>query len=176
MRALLRPLGLALLICLLGAGGAHAVIQDVPQFTLSPFTKAQAGGGNAVQATLLWKPPVFLDPNPLNKQVVVVTDLDGGSPQTFSAGPTDSSMPLLLSDGHRYSITVAACQTATCVLGSVSTAETTGTTRIDATPPAGTMRINGGAAATNNRTVALDLTAADPLIGGAIGFALRSGR
>ena len=170
MRSPLRVLLITLFVGLLGASSAQAVIQDTPQFTLSPFTRAQTGAGNAVSATLTWLPPTFLGAGPSSdKQAVVVTDLDGGSPQTFAAGATTASFPLLLSDGHRYSITVAACQTATCVLGSVNTAETTGTTRIDATPPSGTVQINGGAAATNNRTVTLNLAATDPLIGGVPG-------
>ena len=105
-----------------------------------------------------------------DKQEVTTTDLGGGSPQTFSARrPTTASFPLMLSDGHSYSITVAACQAATCTLGGSGTLETTGTTRIDATPPSGTVQINDGAVATNNRNVTLNLEATDPLIGGAPG-------
>ncbi len=40
---------------------------------------------------------------------------------------------------------------------------------MDATPPSGAMQINAGAAATNDRSVTLDLAAIDPLIGGAPG-------
>lgn len=58
-----------------------------------------------------------------------------------------------------------ACQTTTCSTASSGTDFTSHTTRIDATPPSGTMQINGGAAATNNRDVTLSLAAADPLIG-----------
>ncbi len=39
-------------------------------------------------------------------------------------------------------------------------------TRIDATPPSGTVQVNGGAAATNSRNVTLNLAASDPLING----------
>jgi hypothetical protein len=166
MRAALRLLGLALAVALLGAGSANAAILGNPEFSFSPHTKAQAGAGNAVTATFVWLPPTFSPPGPTDKHVVTVGDLDGGPPQAFGVGGTTSSIPLILSDGHRYSITVAACQTPTCVVGSAGTTFATGTTRIDATPPVGTLRINGGAAATNSRDVTLDLTATDPLIGG----------
>jgi PKD domain len=168
MRSMIRLLVLTLLAGLVMAGSAQAVIQDNPQFSFSTHTKAEAGAGNAVTMTLRWLPPVFLTPGPNNHQEVTVRDLAGGSPQTFSAGgPTANSIPLLLSNGHDYEITVAACENAgTCVLGSVSTAQASGTTRVDATPPSGTVQINGGAAATNNRTVTLNLAAGDPLIDG----------
>jgi hypothetical protein len=168
MRSPLRLLALTLVVGLVCAASAQAAIQDTPEFTLAPFTKATKGAGNAVSAGFVWKPPVFLGSTPDDKQTVTITDLAGGSPQTFSAGgPTASSISsLLFSDGHRYSITIAACQTPTCVLGSVNTAERTGTTRIDATPPSGTVQINDGAVATNDRKVILNLEATDPLIDG----------
>ena len=168
MRPVLRLLAVTLVLGLLGAGSAQAVIQDAPQFSVSPFTKAQKGAGTAVSATIFWLPPVFLSPGASSdKQTVTVTQVPGGSPQTFSAAANATSLgPLFFSDGRDYSITVAACQTATCVLGSVNTAELTRTTRIDATPPSGTVQINGGALATNNRNVTLNLQAADPLIEG----------
>ena len=58
---------------------------------------------------------------------------------------------------------------ATCIVGDFNTFDATGTTRIDATPPSGTVQINDGAVATNNRNVTLNLEATDPLIGGAPG-------
>ena len=169
MRSPLRLLVLTLVAGLLGAGSAQAAIIGAPEFTLSPFTKAQTGAGNVVTTTLTWLPPTFAPPTGTDKQEVTTTDLGGGSPQTFSAASTTASFPLMLSDGHRYSITVAACTTATCTLGGVGTTETTGTTVIDATPPSGTVQINDGAVATNNRNVTLNLDATDPLIGGAPG-------
>ena len=95
-----------------------------------------------------------------------MTDLGGGSPTIFSAGPTAQTFPLMLVDGHRYSLTVAACTTTTCVPGVGDTQATTGETRADATPPSGTVQINDGALATNNRNVILNLEASDPLING----------
>ncbi len=80
-------------------------------------------------------------------------------------------MPLLLSNGHLYSVTVAGCQSnALCTsLGPASFLAVTATTRIDATPPTGTVQINGGAAFTNSRNVTLGLAASDPLIDGIAG-------
>ena len=172
MRSPLRLLALTLVITLAAVGSAQAVMQDLPQFTLAPFTKAQKGAGTAVTGTLIWKPTIFLSPGPgSDKQTVTITQLPGGSPQTFSAGPTASSLsPLFFADGAQYSISVAACQTvANCIVGDFNTFDATGTTRIDATPPSGTVQINDGAVATNKRNVTLNLEATDPLIGGAPG-------
>ena len=172
MRSPLRLLALTLVVTLAAVGSAQAVMQDLPEFTLAPFTKAQKGAGTAVTGTLVWRPTIFLSPGPgSDKQTVTTTQLPGGSPQTFSVGPTASSLsPLFFVDGAQYSISVAACQTvATCIVGDFNTFDATGTTRIDATPPSGTVQINDGALATNNRTVTLNLEATDPLIGGAPG-------
>jgi PKD domain len=171
MRSPLRLLALTLVVTLAAVGSAQAVMQDLPEFTLAPFTKAQKGAGTAVTGTLVWKPTLFLSPGPgSDKQTVTITQLPGGSPQTFSAAPTASSFPLILVDGAQYSISVAACQTvATCIVGDFNTFDATGTTRIDATPPSGTVQINDGAVATNNRKVTLNLEATDPLIGGVPG-------
>ena len=169
MRSVIRLLALMLLAGLATAGSAQAAIIGAPEFSFSSHTKAQAGAGNVVTMTLRWLPPQFSPSGGASdKQQVTVTDLAGGTPDTFSAGPTDSSIPLLLLDGHQYSIRVAACQMATCTPGA-GTTETSGVTRVDATPPSGTVQINGGAAATNNRSVTLNLSASDPLIGGVPG-------
>jgi hypothetical protein len=168
MRRPIAILAIVVVATLAGAGSAGAAIQGVPQFSFSEFTKAQVGAGNTVTATFIWLPPTFLGATANDKQVVLVAEVLGTS-TAFSAGPTASSFPLLLSDGHQYDIAVGACQTPTCVFGSVNTADASGTTRIDATPPTGTVSINGGAVATNNRTVTLALAATDPLIGGAPG-------
>lgn len=162
-----RTLTAALAMTLAGTGVAQGAIAGAPAFTLSPFTKAQAGAGNAVALTMRWGPPQFLANGANDHQEVIVTELPLGSPQKYSATKTQGSLgPIFTSNGRPQRITVAACEQASCVLGSVNTAETTGTTMIDATPPAGTVVINGGAPATNNRTVSLGLTATDPLIEG----------
>ena len=152
MRSALRLLALMLVVGLAaGVGSAQAAIIGDPDFTLLPHTKAQVGMGTAVTMTLVWLPPQFSPPTGTDKQEVTYTDLAGGSPRPSRSAPRPATAPLLLSDGHEYSIRVAACTTATCTPG-VGTTEKTGTTRIDATPPSGTVQINGGAAATNNRT------------------------
>lgn len=161
----LRFIPAALALTLLGAGVAHGAVQGAPGFTLAPFTKAQAGAGNAVALTMLWAPPVFTANGASDHQEVAVAELPAGSPQTYSAGKTAASLgPLFTSNGRPYRITVRACEVALCPTGGPN--ETTGTTTIDATPPAGTVVLAGGAPATNNRTVALGLAAADPLIEG----------
>lgn len=167
MPRMIRTLLAALVVTLVWAGAAQAVISGQPAFTLSPFTKAQAGAGNAVALTMLWGPPQFLSNGADDHQEVILTELPLGSPQKFTAGKTASSLtPLFVGNGRPYRTTVAACEQASCVLGSINTAEATGTTMIDATPPTGTVVLNGGAPATNDRTVTLGLAATDPLIEG----------
>jgi hypothetical protein len=144
-------------------GGAHAEVFGVPQFTLAPFTKA-AGGNGLGTVALTWLPPSFNPATRFDKQVIHVRDLDSGAQGALTVGPTASSWPVLLGDGHRYAITVIACQTNTCTVASPS--QTSGITRIDATPPIASVQINAGATATNDRAVALNVTATDPLIGG----------
>jgi hypothetical protein len=163
-------IALALVVGLAWPGGAQGAITGVPQFTLSPFTKATGLGGGLAYPALTWLPPAFAPPTPADKQVVVWADLDGGPPVIVTVGPTTSSIspPIapILHNGHRYSITVLACQTDTCAGDSP---QTTGTTRLDATPPSGTMQIKAGAVWTNDRNVTLNLAATDPLIGGVPG-------
>ncbi|HVG99119.1 MAG TPA: hypothetical protein VM844_00025, partial [Miltoncostaeaceae bacterium] len=170
MRAALRLLVVTLIAGLVvGVGSAGAAIQDMPEFSFSPHTKAAGTGGNAKALTLTWLPPIFNPPSgppgPADHQDVIVTEVGGGT-QTYSAGPTQGSLQnIFVTDGRQYTITVAACQTAgTCPLGVSGTAQTSGTTIIDATPPSGTVQVNGGAAFTNNRTVTLSVAASDPLI------------
>ena len=70
-----------------------------------------------------------------------------------------------MGDGRPLRVEVGACQQAACDFGA-GTALATHETMIDATPPAGTVVIDGGAPATDDRTVSLALDAADPLIDG----------
>lgn len=93
--------------------------------------------------------------------------MPNGSPQKYATTKTASSFgPIFVGNGVPMSITVAACEQAACVLPSVNTLQTTRTTMIDATPPSGTVSLDDGALATNNRTVTLGLAATDPLIAG----------
>ena len=164
MRAALRLLVVTLVAGLVvGVGNAGAVIIG-PSFSTSPFTIAQAGVGNVVTVNLIWEATQFQPPTATDKQIVAYQDLAGGSPQTFTASSTQSSIPLLLQNGHRYTLTVAGCQTPACTIGAFDTVDTSQTTTIDATGPAGTVQVNGGAAFTNNRNVTLNVAATDPLI------------
>jgi hypothetical protein len=155
-------LALALALCLAWVGVSRAAVVGVPQFTLSPFTK-RAENFTSVRIGLTWLPPSFIPPTPQDKQVVAWTDLDTGASFSNVRPPGGSSWPVSVVNGHRYSFTVLACQEETCPAGSP---QTTGATRIDATPPSGAMQINAGAAATNDRRVTLDFAATDPLIDG----------
>ena len=150
---------------LAGSGTAGAAITGTPDFTLSPFTKAQAGAGNAVGLTMRWAPVQFAPATGDDHYEVRVTPLPLGSPQTFSAGTQTTLGPIFVGNGRPLRVAVGACQQAACDFGA-GTVLTTRETMIDATPPTGTVVIDGGAAATNDRNVALALTATDPLIEG----------
>jgi hypothetical protein len=166
MRAALRLLVVTLVAGLaVGVGSASAAMIG-PSFSTSPFTIAQPGVGNTVTMNLIWEATQFLPPTAMDKQTVTYQDLAGGSPQTFSASSTQTSIPLLLQNGHRYTLTVSGCQVAACTIGAFDTLSVAQTTTIDATGPAGTVQVNGGAAFTNNPKVTLNVAATDPLIDG----------
>jgi hypothetical protein len=167
MRSPLRLLVMTLAVGLLAAGSAQAVT-TTSTFTPTPFTKATAGAGNAVLATFNWKPVIWDPTSPTDKQDVLADALDGGASNSASLGATNSTVPLLLSDGRLYRVRIIACQvTATC--STVANLEVSADTRIDATPPSGTVQVNGGAVATNSPNVTLNLAASDPLINGIAG-------
>ena len=150
---------------LAGSGTAGAAITGTPDFTLSPFTKAQAGAGNVAGLTMRWAPVQFAPTTVDDHYEVRVTPLPLGGPQTFSAGTQTTLGPIFVGNGRPLRVAVGACQQAACDYGA-GTAQTTRETMIDATPPTGTVVIDGGATATNDRNVSLSLTAADPLIEG----------
>lgn len=157
----------ALLVCavtLAGATSAQAAVQNNPEFNFSPWTKAQAGAGNAVIVTFVWRPSIFSGNPSQDRQELVVTT-EGLGATTYTAGSTIASFPIITSNGRNLTVDVFACQAADCTSGN-SLFSGPKTTRVDGTPPAGTVQVNGGAAATNNRTVALAVAAEDPLIEG----------
>ena len=162
-RLILAPAAVA--AALAWTGTAAAAITGTPDFTLAPFTKAQAGAGNAVGLTTRWAPVAFAPATGNDHYEVRVTPLPAGSPQTVSAGTATTLGPLFVGDGRPLRVEVGACQQAACDFGA-GTALATHETMIDATPPAGTVVIDGGAPATDDRTVSLALDAADPLIDG----------
>ncbi len=149
------------------AGTANGVVAGTPDFTLAAFTKPQPVGGGALGLTMQWVPVTFVVPTGDEHYEVILAPLPAGSPQVSVADATATSFgPLAVQNGQALRVTVAACQQPSCTLGSASTAEVTADTTIDATAPAGTVAIDGGAAATNDPRVDLALSAADPLIDG----------
>src|SRR5262245_54170912 len=167
MQSVSRVLVLALVAGLFGAGSAHAAFIG-PSFTPAPHTKAVAGAGNTASTTIRWDPAVFLGGAVApDHQDVVYTDMTAGGTQTAGAG-TGNEVTLFLVDGHRYSITVSACESASLctTLPPSQHGDSTAETIVDATPPSGAVQIDGGATATNKREVTLSLTASDPLING----------
>lgn len=171
MRSLARSLSLALAAGLAGAATAQAALTNAI-FTPTPFTKAQVGAGNAVQVTINWLPGIFSPTTPADHHDITATDLDGGGGTSATAASTATSTVLLLTNGRRYNVQIASCQKAglcTSPPGSIDWVDTNAVTRIDATPPSGTVQINGGAVATNRPSVVLNLAATDPLINGIAG-------
>ena len=166
MRRVLRLLPLVLLATLVSAASASAAIIGAPEFTAPAFTKAQAGVGNAVLLTVNYLPPQFSNAQPGSHIDTVATDAESpGAVLSASGGTTSTSNALFVTNGHLYNLTVAACESAALCTTVLNTAGT-GQTRVDATPPAGTVQINDGAVATNKREVTLNLSATDPLING----------
>jgi len=149
---------LALVALLIGAGNAAAAFSG-PDIALPPFTKAQLGPGNFVLTPLNWTPAHFFDTTPQDTGNVVATALDGGVSTSASIARDGATTSLLLTNGRLYKVDVSACQGTACLTASSQT-------RVDATPPSGTVAINNGAAFTNNPAVTLNLTATDPLIDG----------
>jgi hypothetical protein len=171
MRSPLRLLALTLVVTLAAVGSAQAVIISAG-FSPTPFTKATTGPGNVVSATFNWSPPTFSPTAPMDKQDIESTDLTvGGSSGPSVLGPAAFTANLLLINGHQYRIRLSACTSnASCVsLPAPQFVDVTADTRIDATPPSGTVQINDGAVATNSRNVTLNLEASDPLIDGIAG-------
>lgn len=153
---------LACVVALAGAASAQASVTGSPDFSFSPWTKAQSGAGNAVTVNFIWLPPVFSPTTPPSHQELVVTT-EGVSTDTFSTGIAGGPFPILTTNGRNLTVSIQACQVADCNDNN-STLSGPKTTRVDGTPPAGTVQINGGAAATNNRQLTLNVTATDPLI------------
>ena len=144
----------ALVASLVAAGNAFAVIES-GNLVLPPFTKAQSGAGNAVTGTFNWTPATFSPTTAQDKQDIVATSSDGGAPASASLGPTAATASLLLSNGRAYTVDLSACQSAALCTSLPPTqfVDVSAPTRIDATPPTGTVQINGGAAFTNNPVV-----------------------
>ena len=150
-------------------GTAGAAVTGTPDFVLAPFTTAGAGAGGGVALAMRWQAVAFAPATADDHYDVTTTELPSGSPQTHSAGTATSLSPLAVEDGRPLRVTVAACQTAgPCGAGA---AAATHETMVDATPPSGTVAIDGGAAATDDRAVTLALTATDPLVQGRPGTA-----
>lgn len=99
---------------------------------------------------------------------------------TSVASPATSATLPTLVNGHQYQLTVVGMNLVlTCIVpnpfgGCLSSANLPVfgsasppiTTRVDVTPPTGTLQINGGDVATNKRDVTLNMTASDPLSNG----------
>jgi hypothetical protein len=153
-------------VALAWAATASGAVVGNPGFVLAPFTTAQPVGGGVLGLTMWWAPVAFTDATGDEHYEVTLAPLPSGSPQTFDAGAAATSLgPLVVHDGRALRVTVAACQSPACA-GAPGTASATADTTIDATPPAGVVAIDGGAVATNDRSVTLALTADDPLVEG----------
>ena len=148
MRLSVRLLILALGVGLVGAGTAQAALTDPPAYTASPFTKATPGAGNTVTMTFNYGGTVFSPTTPQDH--AELSAVEHGNPPSFVTGPVGGgSIPFFLLNGHLYDLESASCQIASC--SGQAHIVNDQTTRIDATPPSGTVQIDGGAVATNSR-------------------------
>ena len=175
MRRRLRSLPLLLAASLLPATGAYGGVLSNADFRPTPFTKGVVGAGNAAQVKINWLPGLFDPAMASDHHDIVTTDLDtpGSLPVVSDSVPSNTATTTVsLLNGHRYDMRVVSCQkVGRCTLpaGSTDWVDSVASTRIDATPPTGTVQINAGALATNNRAVTLALTGADPLVDGIAG-------
>ena len=175
MRPLVRLLLLVLAFGAPGAGVAHAAVTAQPALGLPAFARGEREVAPGVPlVTLRWAPATF-SPTSADDQLDVgwgPLGNGGGGFIAFSgaAASSTTSQGLGIHDGVQLLFTLAACvtpSTSHCPFPSL----VSGTTRLDATAPSGSVRVNGGAPATNSRDVTLDLTASDPLINGIPGSA-----
>ena len=120
MRRRLRSLPLVVAASLLPATGAYGALSS-PDFRPTPFTKGVVGLGNATQVKINWLPGLFAPTTPQDHHDILAFDLDAGGPATSAtAGSTNTSTTLLLTNGHRYGVHITACQkTGLCADGSI---------------------------------------------------------
>jgi hypothetical protein len=140
----------------------------------APTLAALPGFAAGTQLTVSWTPATFSAGSVDRAYQVTARDLS--TPGADVAGQTvdpATSLTLAVLDGHEYAVTVRAlerpclvtrpggCQVAATdpVAGPPSDVHST---RIDATPPTGTLAVNGGAVFTSSRSVLLSITATDP--------------
>jgi hypothetical protein len=154
----------ALLAALVFTAGAEAAV-TAPDFRPPAFAKGFRIGG--VDVTLRWAPATFSPQTDLDRIDVVLLDdtRPDASPPPVLGLPRDTArLDANLIEGHAYTITIQACQSAgPCSRrppGAVWSS--TGTLRADATAPTGSLQIDGGRLYTNSHEVTLNLSATDP--------------
>jgi hypothetical protein len=167
----IRPGGLAGLGALaLAVLPATAAADPTP-----PILAALPAFAAGTQLSVGWTPATFTAGSVDRTYQVTAHDLSvTGADVTASAADPATSLTLApLQDGHQYSVTVrglerpclvplpGGCQVAAGepVAGPPGEARTT---RIDATPPTGTLAVDGGATFTDSRSVVLSISATDP--------------
>jgi PKD domain len=154
----------ALLAALVFTAGAEAAV-TAPDFRPPAFAKGFRSGG--VVVTLRWAPATFSPQTALDRIDIVLrneTRPDASPPPVLDLPRDSAQLPVVLIEGHAYTITIQACQSAgPCSLrppGAVWSS--TGTLRADDIAPTGSLQINGGRPFTNSLDVTLNFSAADP--------------
>jgi PKD domain len=155
-----------------GSVQASAAVTGGPTFTPPPFARGTLAQPDVASVTLTWAPATFSDANSLNRIEVRGTDPAGGFPFLETLPGSATSVNVFATNGRAYDVEITACVAGPpgCFLvPPAQKASSTGVVRVDATPPAGTVLIEGGAPAINRRQVTVDLAASDPLASGAPG-------
>jgi hypothetical protein len=158
---------LALAVAGAGLPASSALAITTPEtFPLPAFTEGTA-------PTYVWAPATFDAAFVSNERYQVsVRNLTTGSPAVLtSVAAPDITLPLTLQNGHQYAVRVRAQETvdppgpppAVTVSSDWSPEQVT---RVDATAPAGTFEIAGGAQYVSTPDVTLTLNATDPLSAG----------
>ena len=160
----------AVLATLVVAASARAAVTAAPVVQLPDYTKADAPSAvdEQVPVTFTFTPPVFSPTSAMDSQSSALRSFDGGGSLTGTMTAGAGVLSTLPYNGHQYLVTVSACENADTLgcFGITATREGNDITRIDASPPAGTVAINDGAPFTNRPDVTLTMAATDPLIAG----------
>ncbi|MFN8110488.1 MAG: PKD domain-containing protein [Thermoleophilia bacterium] len=138
------------------------------ELQLPAYSKGTPTGGGGATVKLNWLPATFSPPGGNDRQDLRVVDTSTSGVLQPAVTSTASTIDLGLVDGHPYNVEIAACiATSSCFAQNpIGVLNSAGSTRVDATPPSGTMVVNGGAAFTNKPEVTLNMTASDPLVSG----------
>lgn len=148
---------------------ALGAVTAQPLLQLPAFTRPDPRSGGGLEMQVRWAAPIFSPQTDLDAVNVRFSSPDsgGGAVTTFgSEARKDSTAGVGVTDGRVVVVQMVACQAPSVPDGCDGVPPAvTQVTRVDGTAPTATVRIDGGAVATNDRTATLEITATDPPVG-----------